>query len=300
MAGSRPIAMIGLGGMGSGMAHSLLRAGYPVTVYNRTAAKAEPLARAGASVASSAAAAAAPASAVLLSLADETAVDDILFGQLSGVLREGQTVIDTSTVSPQYARAAAERLAAIGPHRVEACVIGNPQMAASGQLRVFTAGDEPDVEGVADVLGAIGQQVRYLGETGRASSLKLAFNLLLGVQTVGLAEAVEFAETAGLSRDLVLNALDASGWRSPVLSFRADFMRRRTYQPAGFRSVLMHKDMNLAAREAAGRNVDLPLVRCAAQRYEAVISTGRGDEDAAVVVDVPPDPPSDAEFAPPR
>ena len=164
-------------------------------------------------------------------------------------------------------------------------------MAASGQLRVFAAGDKPDVDTVADVLDAIGQDVRYLGATGRASSLKLAFNLLLGVQTLGLAEAVEFAETAGLDRELLLNALESSGWRSPVLSFRADFMRRRTYQPAGFRSALMYKDLNLAAREAAARQVDLPLVRCAADRYESVISVGRGDDDAAVVVDVRPDPP---------
>src|SRR6266516_1509736 len=289
MASSTPIAVIGLGGMGSGMAHALVRAGFPVTVYNRTEAKAAPLAQAGASIAP--AAAAANASVVLLSLADETAVQDVLFGRLGGILRVGQTVIDTSTVSPEFARAAAERLAALGPRRVEACAIGNPQMAASRQLRVFAAGDKPDVDTVADVLDAIGQDVRYLGATGRASSLKLAFNLLLGVQTLGLAEAVEFAETAGLDRELLLNALEASGWRSQVLSFRADFMRRRTYQPAGFRSALMYKDLNLAAREAAARQVDLPLVRCAADRYESVISVGRGDDDAAVVVDVRPDPP---------
>ncbi len=299
MAGGRPIAVIGLGGMGSGMAHALLRAGFPVTVYNRTESKAAPLARAGASIAPSAEAAATGASVVLLSLADETAVEDVLFGSLSGILRAGQTVIDTSTVSPEFARAAAGRLAAIGPHRVEACVIGNPQMAAAGQLRVFAAGDKPDVDEVADVLAAIGQDLRYLGTTGRASSLKLAFNLLLGVQTLGLAEAVEFAETAGLDRELLLNALESSGWRSPVLSFRADFMRRRTYQPAGFRSALMYKDLNLAAREAAARQVDLPLVRCAADRYESVISVGRGDDDAAVVVDVHPDPLGDVRPAPP-
>jgi 3-hydroxyisobutyrate dehydrogenase len=288
MSGGPRVAVIGLGGMGSGMAQSLLRAGFAVTVHNRTAAKAEPLEQAGAAVAASAAGAAAGASFVLLSLADEAAVEDVLFGQLSPVLRPGQTVIDTSTVSPEFARAAATRVAAAGARRVEACVIGNPPMAAAGKLRVFAAGDEADVDAAAGVLGAIGQDLRYLGVTGRASSLKLAFNLLLGVQTLGLAEAVEFAETAGLDRDLLLDAIEASGWRSPVLSFRAMFMRRRAYQPAGFRAALMYKDLNLAAREAAARQVDLPLVRCAADRYEAVISAGRGDDDAAAVVDVRP------------
>jgi 3-hydroxyisobutyrate dehydrogenase len=288
MSGSPRVAVIGLGGMGSGMAQSLLRAGFAVTVHNRTAAKAEPLEQAGASVAGSAADAAAGANFVLLSLADEAAVEDVLFGHLGQVLRPGHTVIDTSTVSPEFARAAASRVAAAGASRVEACVIGNPPMAAAGKLRVFAAGDEADVDAAAGVLGAIGQDLRYLGATGRASSLKLAFNLLLGVQTLGLAEAVEFAETAGLDRDLLLDAIEASGWRSPVLSFRAMFMRRRAYQPAGFRAALMHKDLNLAAREAAARQVDLPLVRCAADRYEAVICAGRGDDDAAAVVDVRP------------
>lgn len=287
MTGVRPpLAVIGLGVMGSGMAHALLRAGFPVTVYNRTESKAAPLTQAGARAAVSPAAAAVGASVVLLSLADEAAVEDVLFGKISGVLQAGQTVIDTSTVSPEFARDAAARLKALGVHRIEACVIGNPKMAASGQLRVFAAGEEEDVDEVTDVLAAIGQDVRYLGTTGRASSVKLAFNLLLGVQTLGLAEAVEFAEAAGLDRELLLNALESSGWRSPVLSFRADFMRRRAYQPAGFRSALMYKDLNLAAREAASQRLDLPLVRCAADRYETVISAGRGDDDAAVVVEV--------------
>src|SRR6266542_5094096 len=98
MASSAPIAVIGLGGMASGRAHALVKAGFPVTVYNRTEAKAAPLAQAGASIAPSAAAAAANASVVLLSLADETAVQDVLFGRLGGLLRAGQTVIDASTV----------------------------------------------------------------------------------------------------------------------------------------------------------------------------------------------------------
>jgi 3-hydroxyisobutyrate dehydrogenase-like beta-hydroxyacid dehydrogenase len=291
---TRPVAVIGLGGMGSGMARALLDAGYPVTVYNRTAAKAEPLVAAGATLAESAGDAGAGARVVVLSLADEHAVEDVLFGEVVWRLAPGTTVVDTSTVSPSFAHNTAIRLAASGVHRVEACVIGNPAMAKTGQLRVFAAGKESDVDGVRDVLGALSQEIRYLGPSGRAGTLKLAFNLLLGIQTAALAETVAFAESAGLDRELLLDALDNSGWRSPILSFRSQFMRRREYTPAGFRTVLMQKDLTLAREEAAAHGVRLPLVETSASRFGEAIAAGRGDDDAAVVAELvaKTDPPS--------
>jgi 3-hydroxyisobutyrate dehydrogenase-like beta-hydroxyacid dehydrogenase len=195
-------------------------------------------------------------------------------------------VIDTTTVSPAFARRAADRLAALGARRVEACVVGNPQMAAHGALRVFAAGRKSDVDEVGAVLDAIAQQVRYLGPAGSASVLKLAFNLLLGVQTAGLGEAVAFAEAMGLDRGLLLDALDNSGWRSPVLSFRAEFMRRRAYRPAGFRAGLMHKDLTLVRDEALAHGVSLPLVDRTVDRFDEVLAVGRADDDAASVAEL--------------
>jgi 3-hydroxyisobutyrate dehydrogenase-like beta-hydroxyacid dehydrogenase len=284
----RSVAVIGLGGMGGGMARALLDAGFAVTVFNRTREKAEPLVRAGAVLADTAGDAGAEADAVVLSLADEPAVEQLLFGEVLWRLRPGTTIVDTTTVSPSFARDTAVRLAASGLHRVEACVIGNPNMAGSGQLRIFASGEESAVDGVRDVLSALGQEVRYLGGAGRASVLKLAFNLLLGIQTAGLAESVAFVESAGLDRELLLDALLHSGWRSPVLGFRAEFMRRRVYQPAGFRTVLMHKDLELALEQAAALRLSLPLGARAADRFGAAIGAGRGDEDAAVVAEITP------------
>ncbi|MFJ1760841.1 NAD(P)-dependent oxidoreductase [Amycolatopsis sp. NPDC088138] len=280
------IALIGLGAMGSGMARALLAGGFAVTVHNRTAAKADPVRDAGGTVASSAAEAARAATTVVLSLADEAAVEQIVFGELAGKWRPGTVVVDTSTVSPAFSRETTRRLAEQGVRRVEACVMGNPEMAAAGRLRVLTAGEESDVDAVRDVLAALGQDVRHLGPTGNASVLKLAFNLLLGVQTAGLAEAIAFVEAMGMERDLLLDAFDSSGWRSPVLAFRADFMRRREYRPAAFRTTLMHKDLRFAAREAGERGVELPLVDCASDRFAAGIDAGRGDDDAASVVEL--------------
>ena len=283
---ARRVAVIGLGSMGSGMAAALVAAGQPITVFNRTAAKAEPLVKAGATLAASVGEACDGTEVVLLGLADESAVDDVLFGEAVGRLKPGTVVIDTSTVSPTFARNTDLRLAASGVARVEACVLGNPQMALAGRLRVFAAGNQSDVDDVRDVLSTLSQEVRYLGPTGRASALKLAFNLLLGVQVAGLAEAVAFAEGAGLGRDLLLDAIDNSGWQSPVLSFRAGFMRHRKYEPAGFRATLMRKDLTLASEQARADGVELPLVDAAGQRYDDVLAAGRGDEDAAVVAEV--------------
>jgi len=283
---ARRVTVIGLGSMGSGMAAALVAAGQPITVFNRTAAKAEPLVKAGATLAASVGEACAGAEVVLLGLADESAVDNVLFGEAVGRLKPGAVVIDTSTVSPTFARNTELRLAASGVARVEACVLGNPQMALAGRLRVFAAGRESDVDDVRDVLSKLSQEIRYLGPTGRASALKLAFNLLLGVQVAGLAEAVAFAEGAGLGRDLLLDAIDNSGWQSPVLSFRTGFMRHRKYSPAGFRATLMRKDLTLASEQARADGVELPLVDAAVERYDDVLAAGRGDEDAAVVAEV--------------
>ncbi|MBA9005512.1 MULTISPECIES: NAD(P)-dependent oxidoreductase [Thermomonospora] len=278
-------AVVGLGGIGGGIAHRLLATGHDVVVYNRTRSKAVPLVEAGARAADSPADAAAEADVVVVSLSDEEAVEKVVFGEMASRLRPGTTLIEMSTLSAEYARAAAERLAALGVHRVEACVIGNPAMAKAGDLRVFAAGRDEDVERVRPLLGSLGRQgMLHLGETGRATALKLAFNALLGVMTAGLAEAVVLAEQAGIPRETLLTAIQKSGWRSPVLNFRAEFMRTRAYQPAGFRARLMAKDLRLAAEASDGAR--LPLIELTSRRFAEVVAADDGDKDAAVIVEL--------------
>jgi 3-hydroxyisobutyrate dehydrogenase-like beta-hydroxyacid dehydrogenase len=282
----KELAFIGLGGMGAGMALCLRRAGFPLVVHNRTAAKAVPLAEAGARVAASAAEAAGGARIVVLSLSDEAAVEQVLFGELSGRLLPGALVVDTSTVSPAYSADATERLARTGARRVEACVLGNPDMAQGGKLRVFTAGEQSDAEEVGDVLAALAQDLRHVGPAGSACALKLSFNLILGNQIAALAEAVLLADSAGLDRDLLLTAVTKSGFSSPTLAFRAELMRTRRYEPAAFRSTLMEKDLRLAVGEAAAHGLELPVTARVADRFTETVLAGDGDKDAAVVVEL--------------
>lgn len=279
------LAFIGLGNMGGGMAHRLLDAGRTLTVHNRTPSRAEPLAEAGATVAASAAEAAKGRSVVLLSLADEAAVEDVLFGQVAEVLAPGAVVIDTSTVSPAYARECAERLARTGLRRVEACVVGNPFQAREGKLRVYTSGEEDDIAGVADVLDTLGAQVVHLGAPGTAATLKLIFNLLLGAQVASLAEAVAYGVAAGLDRDKLLSSIAESGFSSIVMRFRAELMRKGAYEPAFFRSTLMEKDLRLALGDAVAAGVPLPVLDSVRECFARVNEAGDGGKDASVVIE---------------
>ncbi len=281
---SSELTFIGLGGMGAAMALRLIDRGFSLTVYNRTAAKAAPLREAGAVVASTAAQAAAGAKIVLLSLSDEAAVEEIAFGALD--LRPGTIVIDTSTVSPDYARQAAKRLAAAGVRRVETCVLANPEVARAGRARLLTAGDPADIEEVRPVLKALGgSQVLYLGAAGQAATMKLVFNMLLGAQVAALAEGVRYGVRAGLDRDTLLSAIAASGFSSMVLSFRAEIMRSRNYEPPAFRSKLMNKDLRLIAEDASSIGADTPVMNLVHDLFSRVVEAGDGDKDAAVIVE---------------
>lgn len=280
------LALIGLGGMGTGMGLRLLDKGFSLRVYNRTPSRAEPLIAAGALAASGVADAVADTDVVILSLSDEAAVEEVLFGRMGSALRPGTLLVDTSTVSPHYAREAARRLSALGVARVEACLVGNPQMARAGRLRVFTAGSRLAAGRVADVLDAIGREVRHIGPAGMASTLKIAFNLLLGAQTAALAEAVAYGSEAGLDLKILLRTLvgEGSGLRSPLLAFRAEFMSKGCYEPPSFRAALMAKDLRLAVHEADRIGLALPVATSAAALYEAAVTAGDGDKDAAVVL----------------
>lgn len=279
-------AMLGLGGMGEGMALRLRDKGFPVTVYNRTASKAAAVIQAGAAAAPDPATAVRAAEVVLVSLSDQSAVESTVFEQALPVLGPGTVVIDTSTVSPDYARDAERRLAAAGCHRVEACLLGNPVQARSGGMRILTAGNPDDIARIRPVLRALGRQLIHVGGPGAAASMKLAFNLLLGAQVASLAEAVNYGVAAGLDREMLLTNIAESGFSSLVMSFRAEIMRERRYRPPAFRSRLMVKDLELAIADAAARSVAMPVTTQVVTEFRR-LPADAADDDAAVLIEHP-------------
>ncbi|OJF09557.1 NAD(P)-dependent oxidoreductase [Couchioplanes caeruleus] len=286
MAKKMTVAVLGLGGMGGGLAHRLCDLGWSPVVWNRSAERAAGFAGVAARIAATPADAADGTDVALISLADESAVEAVLFGPdgLAGALKPGAVVIDASTVTPAFSRDVTRRLAEAGVGRVEATLIGNPAQARHGEARVFAAGAPETVAHVRDLLVALGRQLVELGATGNASTMKLVLNSLLGAQLVSLAEAVSYGEKAGLDRDLLLQTISDSAFSSPVMSYRCAVMREERYDRPTFRAELMEKDLRFAIGDAAEHGVTLPVIATADERYRALVDSGRGGLDAAAIL----------------
>jgi 3-hydroxyisobutyrate dehydrogenase-like beta-hydroxyacid dehydrogenase/predicted ester cyclase len=273
------VAMIGLGAMGGAMAHRLLERGHPVSVWNRSAEKAAGLAQAGARVASTPRDAAAGASAVLASVADGDALAAVLEGPdgaLAG-LAPGAVVVNLSTVDP----AQLHRLAETGVELLDAGVLGNARHARSGELRVYAGGDAGTLARVRPLLDDLAKQVRHVGALGAGMELKLALNLVMGLEMQALGEAVAYGVSRGLDRGLVLEAIAESGFSAPVMSFKARRMAARRYEEPDFRLSLMAKDLALVA---SGAGVELPLAQSARATHEAAVGAGLGELDCAAIL----------------
>jgi 3-hydroxyisobutyrate dehydrogenase-like beta-hydroxyacid dehydrogenase len=280
------IGVVGLGVMGGGMASRMLETGHRIVVYNRTAARARPLAERGAIIAGSPAELAAQCDLVLVSLANETVVDEIVHGPggvLDGLSEQG-VIVDTSTVSPGFARRGAERAAARGRTSVDACIIGNGQHARLGELRFMVGGDADLVARIAPVLDPLAKQVRALGAPGLGASAKVMLNLLMGVEMQMLAEAVVLGRSAGITRDDALEMISDSGYSSPVMRFKAAVMRRQAYGEPQFRLDLMRKDLGLATAEAARLDVDAPVTAATYDELIAADEAGLGELDCAAIL----------------
>ncbi|WP_054044420.1 NAD(P)-dependent oxidoreductase [Alloactinosynnema sp. L-07] len=283
----KKVACLGLGGMGGGIAGRLTDLGWKPVLWNRSIEKAQTIAEGSGGVAITPAEAVTGVDVAMLSLADEPSVESVLFGEngVVSALRKGAMVVDMSTVSPEYSRQVTGRLNELGFRRVEANLVGNPMQARAGAARVLAGGATEDIDEVRELLTVIGRQLVELGAIGVAATLKLALNALLGSQVVALAEVVNYGVEAGLDRDLLLRTIAESAFSSPVMSHRANLMREEKYVPAGFRSVLMEKDLRLTVADAAIQGVQLPVIATAARRYERMVAAGKGELDAAAILD---------------
>jgi 3-hydroxyisobutyrate dehydrogenase len=193
-------------------------------------------------------------------------------------------VIDTSTVSPRFARGLTDRLTQAGHQALEARLLGNAQHAVTGELRVMAAGDAATFERARPLLSVLGKEVTYLGGAGSAATMKLVLNMLMGIEMQALAEAITLGQRAGLPRQAVIQAVAASGFSSPVMRFKAGVMGRRAFSPADFRLALMHKDLALARSEAQRLGVPLPSADAAFEVLAGALGDGMGELDCAAVL----------------
>lgn len=280
------IAFIGLGMMGNGIACRLVEQGFPLAVYNRTRDKAAEVEKLGARIADTPADAARDADVVMVSLADQNVVSSLMDGEEGALstLRPGGCVVDMSTVPPDFARDEAQRLRAQGRERLDACVLGNPFHARSGDLRVMIGGPDEPVAALSNVFETIGKDVSHMGPNGMGATMKLVLNMLMGVQMPALAEALVFGEAAGLPREKMLQMISGCGYSSPVMDFRCAIIGQRNFDFAAFKLGLMRKDMMLMLAESQKLGVPMPVSEASYASLTAARQMGLGDKDVAAIV----------------
>lgn len=280
------VALLGLGTMGRGMALNLLKAGFPLTVYNRTRAKAQTLAVAGAIVAEAPARAAEGAMVVLAMLADDQASRAAWLGDDGALaaMQQDSVVVECSTLSPDWVSELNAAAHARGLGMVEAPVTGSRAQAEAGQLKFLVGAEDDALALVAPVLRAMSQEILHLGPVGSGTQLKLINNFLCAVQVTSFAEALAWIEQSGLKRDAALEFLKKGAPGSGILTAMADRMTQRTYE-VNFLLSLMAKDLRYAHAAAAQQGVTLSMAAPAQAMFDNAQEKGLGGKDMSAVVE---------------
>ena len=279
------IAFLGLGSMGAAMAANLLRAGFPLTVYNRTPARAEPLRQLGAAVAPTPAEAVRAADIVFTMLTDDPALEEITTGPdgILSALAPGAVHASCSTVAPDTNRRLAAAHAAQGSFLVASPVFGQPDVAAAGKLWVGASGATAEArERLRPAQAAIGQGTHDFGDDpGAASVAKLCGNFLLGTVIEGLAEALTLAEKCGLDRVGFYEMLTSTIFNHPIYKSYGKLIAEQHYQPVGAPPAIIRKDMNLVVQEAYKQAVPMPFANLIRDRLTATVALNEPDVDWA-------------------
>jgi 3-hydroxyisobutyrate dehydrogenase-like beta-hydroxyacid dehydrogenase len=278
------IGLIGLGLMGKPMGRNLLKAGFPVVIWNRTKAKADDLVREGARLAASPRDAAAQSEVLITIVSDPPALEEVLWGANGALegLRRGSVLIDSSTVSPDLARRVAVACAERGADFLDSPVTGGTWGAEKGELVFMVGGKAEVLERVKPVLLATGQRFFHLGPNGAGQTVKLAMNLILALEVDALAEALALVAAGGVAGERLIEVMQSSMARAAVLDVKAPLILKNEFPPS-FPLRLMHKDMRLALDLARQEGVTLPATAAAFASYSAVKDASKDDPDYAAV-----------------
>jgi 3-hydroxyisobutyrate dehydrogenase len=281
------IGFIGLGIMGRPMSQNLLKAGFPLTVYNRSRGPADALAAAGARVAASPGEVAGESDVVITMVTDTPDVEQVILGR-GGVIeaaRKGLVVIDMSTISPRATRVISARLAEAGTRMLDAPVSGGDRGAREGTLTIMVGGPEDAFNDCLPVLQAMGKKIVLMGGSGSGQLTKLANQILVAGNIMAVCECLVFAKKAGLDPKMVIDSLSAgaaSSWSLVNLGPRAadgDFA-------PGFKVKLLQKDLKILLSSGDEMGVALPTASVAHQLYNALEASGGGEQGTQALIRV--------------
>ena len=281
------VGLIGLGLMGLPMGHNLLKAGFPLVVWNRTASRADSLVAAGAKRAATPREVAAAADVLITIVSDPPALEEVLWnsGEKSALpaLKKGSIYIDSSTVSPALARNISAASGQAGIRFLDAPVTGGTWGAEKGELVFMIGGEAETLEAARPVLTAMGKRLFHLGPNGAGQTIKLAMNSLLAVEVQAFAEALALVQRAGLSGEKLVEVMQSSMARAGILDIKAPSMLSGDFKPS-FPLRLMHKDLSLALDLANQLGVGLPATAAARETYSYVKGSTTEDLDYAGVM----------------
>jgi len=285
----RKIGLIGLGLMGRPMGMNLLKAGYSLTVWNRTPSRADELVAAGATLAKTPREVGAACDVLITMVSDPPALESVLWGQdgqkdgaLDG-LKTGSIYIDSSTVSPALVKKIATACQGRGIRFLDAPVTGGDWGAREGNLVFMIGGDAETLREVEPILKVMGKKLFHLGPNGAGQTIKLAMNAILALQVGAVAEAIGLVTKAGLAGEQLLEVLQASMARSGLIDLKAPLMLKGDYKPS-FPLRLMHKDLGLALDLGNQLGVALPTTAAAREVYSYVKGEAKEDLDYSGVM----------------
>jgi len=282
------IGFVGTGLMGRPMVRCLLKAGFPVQIWNRAKQKAQELLDAGASWGESPAALARQADVVITMVTDSAASEEVICGR-NGVLEgahPGLVLVDMGSIAPERSRAIAAKAKAKGVPMLDAPVTGNPKVASDGKLGIMAAGPKATFESCLPVFQAMGVKIIHVGEAnGLGTTLKLINNLIMGIAIEAVAEALVLAAKAGIDPVKVVEITSVGGARTGAMETRGPRMIKHDFSPH-FSANNMYKDLSAALQLAGEVGAFLPAAGISLEMLRAVKNRGDGDLDSASVMTV--------------
>ncbi len=281
------VGFMGLGIMGTAMAANVLKAGYPMVVYNRSPERAAPLARQGAEVAASPRALAQAADVIIAMVTGPEALHSLLWGPqgAGGALNHSKVFINMSSVSPAYTRELARELAPTGAAFIDAPVSGTKKPAEEGTLLILAGGQADRVQAQEPLLLAMGKRVIYCGPAGQGSMMKMFINLLLGLMMAGFAEALNFGQLGGLDWQAMLDTVFSGPLNCGLYQMKAPLIQAKDYPPA-FPLKHMTKDAKFILDTAYELGAPVPGGQMLLHLYRTGWAQGWGDQDISAIARV--------------
>ena len=271
------IGWVGLGKMGDPMSRNLIKAGFPVTVWNRSPEKTKDLVKAGAQVADSILELSKKSDVVISMISDDPGLDSVS-AAIFEAAANGKIYIDMSTVSPIASSRVAQQANAKEVKYLRAPVSGSTVLAQAGNLTIIVSGPKDAYEQCLDAFDAMGQKAFHVGEGEEARYLKLVLNTMVGLTAAMVGEALTFGKKGGLDWEQMIEIVNNSVVASPLVSYKAQMLKDRNFTPA-FTAAQMAKDFDITLDTAKNNNVAMPMTSLMRQFLGSMQAQDKGELD---------------------